>query len=100
MFVCLSERNGDTLRMALTGELVLETTHVMQQEIEAINWNFRRLILDCSQLEFLDSTGVSALLFLVRRCEEQGVGLEVANIQEDIRDALDVMGFFDLLPRR
>ncbi len=89
---------GHQLRITLAGELVLETAGDLHAELATVPAHVSGITLDCQQLTFLDSTGVSALLRLVRICKERGATLDIAGVQSDLHDALDVMGFFDLLP--
>ena len=58
-----SRREGDSLVLALRGELDLTSAPVFDRELEQVALsNPGRLVIDLSGLSFMDSTGLRALL--------------------------------------
>lgn len=58
-----SEGNNDAVRVALTGELDIASTPELEQALERIEENApAQIVLDLRGLEFLDSTGLRALV--------------------------------------
>ena len=56
-------RDGGTAVLALTGELDIATAGTVEAAVErARGAGLRRLVLDLRELEFLDSTGIQAIL--------------------------------------
>ena len=64
-------------RLALVGELDLATLHVLEQELDQIAPTEKRLVLDLRRLEFVDSSGLHALLRADRRLSDAGGQLTI-----------------------
>lgn len=68
-----SEHNGDAIVFRLRGSLDLATSpSVRAALVEAADKDRHDIIVDLTQLEFLDSTGLGALIGAHRRAAEHG----------------------------
>lgn len=73
-------REQDTARLRLTGELDLDTTPILQAEIAALReTGSRSLVLDLTDLEFIDSAGLHCILDF--DAESRQDGFSIALIQ-------------------
>ncbi len=62
--------DGSTYRMALLGELTLDTFDGFELAFEsALTTDSERILIDIEQLEFIDSTGLQSVLRAKRRTE-------------------------------
>lgn len=68
--------DGST-QLTLVGELDLATLHVLEQELDQIAPAEKRLVLDLRRLEFVDSSGLHALLRADRRFNDAGGQLTI-----------------------
>jgi anti-anti-sigma factor len=68
--------DGST-QLALVGELDLATLHLLEQELDRIEPTEKRLVLDLRRLEFVDSSGLHALLRVDRRLNDAGGQLTI-----------------------
>jgi len=88
--------NGDLLVTRLSGRLSLETVHefisTMRSEPAA------RLILDMSEVSFLDSAGVGALVSLFVSRRNHGKTLALAALTQQGNAVMQVSGLLKLLP--
>lgn len=67
------ERDGETLTIAVEGELDITSAPGLDAAIErAEDSDAARIILDLSMIRFIDSTGLRALLVAGRRSAEKG----------------------------
>jgi len=67
-----SEDRGAAVRLALTGDLDLATAREAEETImEAETSRPRLLVLDLSDLEFMDSTGLRVILSAASRGDEE-----------------------------
>lgn len=67
--------DGSTCTVALTGELDLANTDELSAELERaenIGATPCRIVLDMTELEFIDSTGISILVAMHRRLNSDG----------------------------
>lgn len=59
----------------------------------AANPQYRRLVLDLSDVDALPSMACSMLLGLARRCKDAGGGLRLCGLQQDVDRVLDALKF-------
>jgi anti-sigma B factor antagonist len=88
----------DELTIAMAGELDLMTTALL---LDRVNYGLRqrprRLILDLSAVDFLGSTGISALLDIRDRAHRTGASLMLRGAYRRVIDQpLRVTGVLDL----
>ena len=63
--------------LTLVGELDLATLHLLEDELERTAPTEKRLVLDLRALEFIDSSGLHALLRADRRLRDAGGELTI-----------------------
>lgn len=88
--------SDDRLLARLKGNLSLETVHNFIETMRAEQ--VRHLILEMSEVSFMDSAGVGALasLFVTRR--NAGKTLALAGMKQNVVAVLQVAGLVKLLP--
>lgn len=83
--------DGDRATVALRGELDLSGVDRARQAIEqAESGNAQLLVLDMSELEFIDSTGLEVMLRAARRAHDDGRRLIVARPSRYVRRLLEM----------
>ena len=60
----------------------------------------KELVLDCSKLEYISSSGLRLFLALRKEVEAKGGKLVVRHINDDIRNVFTITGFFKLFDIR
>lgn len=60
----------------------------------------QRTTLDLGGVTFMDSSGLAALVKLVRAARTQGGALEIVNVQDAVRLAMEITGLYAVLPIR
>ena len=87
-----SERlNAGTAVLRIGGEVDLYTTPQVKDEIYAlIDSGVRRLVVDLSKTDYLDSTALGALVGALKRLNERDGDLRLVNPQPRIRKLLDI----------
>lgn len=94
--VRIERRAGDDVVVArLTGELDISGADSTEQRIaEAVPSSARGLVVDMSELEFIDSSGVSMLFTLARRVGSRRQELRVvAPAGKPVARVLDIVEF-------
>ncbi|GAA3824988.1 STAS domain-containing protein [Streptomyces phyllanthi] len=75
------------------GELDHHTADVLREPLdECLDKGFTRLVLDCSRLEFCDSTGLNVLLGARLRAEAAGGGVHLAGMQPVVARVFEITG--------
>jgi anti-anti-sigma factor len=80
------------------GELDIATSPELEAMIAALcGEEANEIILDLSELSFVDSTGLRALLLSKERCEADRCELSVARAQGQVQQLFDLTGLTDAL---
>ena len=89
--------SGDRVLIALIGELDLATAPSVATEVLAyVHGEPDDLVLDCSELTFIDSSGIKALLSLHHALTPQGRSIVLRNVSDVCRLPLEVSGLSEL----
>ena len=82
---------GDVIRIDLGSQLTVgnrqELKAVVQQALEE---GARKLLLDCVQTGYIDSSGLGALVTIARRVRESGGEIRLAGLNEDLRSLFEL----------
>ncbi|HTL84796.1 MAG TPA: STAS domain-containing protein [Acidimicrobiia bacterium] len=85
-------------RYRLHGDVDTGTAPQVRLELRhAINSNGADLVIDCSELTFIDSTGIAVLLEANRLLEVDGRTVLIVNVPPGPRRVFDALGLTDLL---
>ena len=88
--------NGTELTLALEGRLDTVTAPELEKELKESLDGAERLILDFSKLDYISSAGLRVLLSAHKQMSAKG-GMKVTNVNEIVREVLDVTGLADML---
>ncbi|KJY25590.1 MULTISPECIES: STAS domain-containing protein [unclassified Streptomyces] len=89
---------GGTL-LVLRGELDLDSVAVLSEALEgALAAPGTVVLIDCGDLAFCDSTGLSELLDAAVRARERGSRIELARPRPIVRRVLELTGATEALP--
>lgn len=90
-------RQGKTLIIQLSGELLFTNASEIKEEIKAqIQSSDERLVLDLSELEFIDSSGVGVIISLLRRME--GERVIIASPQPKVARVFEITRLEKIVP--
>jgi anti-sigma B factor antagonist len=85
-------------RYPLTGEVDLATAPKIREDLELIvSATDGHVLIDCTDLAFIDSTGVSALVQTRSELRSLGRDLVLANVGSRPRRVFDMLGLTDML---
>ncbi|MBQ0987182.1 STAS domain-containing protein [Streptomyces sp. F63] len=85
--------HGPTAVVTPAGELDHHTAEVLREPLDAcIDQGRVRLVVDCSQLEFCDSTGLNVLLGARLRAEEAGGSVHLAGMLPVVARVFEITG--------
>jgi anti-sigma B factor antagonist len=81
----------------MSGEFDLAGRELLIEELERLDRNGSTLIVDLRELDFIDSSGISALVEAKRRWRESGGRLELVCQPGSVQRALQMTGVDTLL---
>ncbi|MFE4861178.1 STAS domain-containing protein [Streptomyces sp. NPDC056670] len=76
--------------VAVSGDLDFDTSNYLTEATDTLPLRGQTLILDLSNVTFLDSTGLDTLLRLRRRAQHEGGRLELCGISQQIERVLQL----------
>ena len=85
--------NGGAVRVRLQGELDALSVPVLSQTVDTLYASSCfRISLDLSDLTFIDSSGLGALVAVWRRCQSEAGRATVVNPSDSVRRLMDMTG--------
>lgn len=79
--------------MTPAGELDHHTADLLREPLEGcLEKGYARLVIDCSRLEFCDSTGLNVLLGARLKAEAAGGGVHLAAMQPVVARVFEITG--------
>lgn len=86
--------DGDST-ILLVGEIDMANAPNLAKALAAINGP--DLIFDCSELTFIDSSGLHVIALTDKRSQERGGRVRLINVQEHVAALIDIAGLGDWL---
>jgi len=90
-------RDGAAATVVAEGQLDMATTDELRDAATEAREGVDRLVLDLRRLDFIDSSGLRALVELRSETERAGVGFVVQATDGPVRSALEATGLSALL---
>ena len=87
---------GKKITAQVNGALTTNTSPVLQQELESDLADIDELVLDLKNMPYTSSAGVRVILLLLQTMETHGA-MKLINVNDDVRELLDTIGFLGLL---
>lgn len=92
------EQQGDLDILRLDGSLDAYSFPKLEQTLNELRDSQRnRVILDCTDLDYISSAALGALIGFARRAREQGGDLKLANLSPRIFNIVELLGFHKIL---
>ncbi|MBQ3705809.1 MAG: STAS domain-containing protein [Clostridia bacterium] len=90
------QQDGSTMVVALEGRLDMSSAPELDKELETGLGQIKELILDCSKMEYITSSGLRVLL-KARRNMAMGGELIVRNASDIVKEVFEVTGFTEFV---
>jgi anti-sigma B factor antagonist len=89
---------GEASVISVIGELDLASSPALEEELQRLAAGHAALVIvDLSELEFMDSTGLSVLVRAHQRAEESGQRFGLINASQQVQRLLSLTGVADRL---
>jgi anti-anti-sigma factor len=91
--------DGETARLVLSGELDVDSADALEQQVRGIqDTSVRELVIDLSELDFIDSSGLRAILHIDALEDSRGWRLKLIPGSEDVQRVFELTGTVERLP--
>jgi len=94
-----TDRTDGTVCLTVDGDVDMTTSDYFRHTVMGLVHDpaISGLILDASDLCFIDSNGVTVLVKARRAAGDRGISFGVTNARDSIRGLLEMLGVYDLL---
>jgi anti-anti-sigma factor len=93
-----SERRGNSLVVEIGGELDIVTSRQLDEQLTRARREHRRIVLDLSAVEFMDTSSLAVIVGHWKRLEAAGGTLVLAGARYRYTKTLWITGLADRLP--
>ncbi|MFI9262472.1 STAS domain-containing protein [Streptomyces sioyaensis] len=85
--------HGASAVVTVAGELDHHTADLLRESLEGcVDDGYARLVVDCSPLEFMDSTGLNVLLGARLKAEAEGGAVHLVGMQPVVARVFEITG--------
>lgn len=82
---------GEVTVVQVDGQLTVGNRHELKTTIQAAqDAGSRKFVLDCSATDYIDSSGLGALVTIARRVREAGGQIRLAGLNDDLRSLFEL----------
>ncbi len=91
------EINERICTLRVSGVLDYSTMNPFIEEIQSIESGTKKVVVDFEQLEFIDSTGIGAIINLVHEATDKEFEVELVSINEEVKELFETIGVFEIM---
>ena len=84
------QKAGDTVTVLCHGKVVSDTISVMQKEVRPLIEQFKTIVLDLTDVSYMDSSGLGGLVGLFVSAKRAGKQLKLINLNARIQELLRI----------
>jgi len=90
------DATGSFTRVRCTGKLVTSSTGILQTEVRSLLPGAKRIVLDLTDLGYMDSSGLGSIIGLYVSVKTAGGRLEVINLSARVRQLFSITNVLSL----
>ena len=91
------EQSEDKFLVTLVGELDTTAAAEVEQTLQPLyTTNGKEVIIDCTKLEYIASSGLRILISILKGSKAGGSKVVLKNLNDDIKDVFKLTGFINL----
>jgi anti-anti-sigma factor len=91
------EQLEDKFLVTLDGELDTAAAAEVEQTLQPLyNANGKNVVIDCTDLEYIASSGLRILISVLKGAKAGGSKVVIKNLSDDIMDVFKLTGFVNL----
>jgi anti-sigma B factor antagonist len=90
------DATGSFIRVRCSGKLVGSSTGILQAEVRGLLPGSKRIVLDLTDLGYMDSSGLGTIIGLYVSAKTAGTRLEVINLSQRVRHLFSITNVLSL----
>lgn len=89
------------LYLLLCGELDEHTANYTRNTLDEIfdKSQFERVVIDLSELDFMDSTGIGVLIGRYKKMKDKRIPIFIANPSTHVEKIFRITGLYEIMPK-
>lgn|SRR5574341_1037172 len=88
------DKRGDIFILKLKGRLDSITSSKLEEKfLSLLNKEEKKVVVDCSQLDYISSAGLRVLLMVSKRLRGTNGKIVLASLQNQVKEVFDIAGF-------
>lgn len=90
-----------TMYIVISGELDEHTALFTRNKLDEIfaQNTFKQIIIDLSELDFMDSTGIGVLIGRYKKMKDRGISIFICNPSTHAEKIFKMTGLYDIMPK-
>ncbi|OLO26365.1 anti-anti-sigma factor [Alkalihalophilus pseudofirmus] len=93
----VKELQDNTVILKIIGILDISTNNVLDPYLDQLSSDIEELIIDFTALEFIDSTGIGAIMNAIHLSQESNFKLKLQGINELTKQVFETIGIYQIL---
>jgi anti-sigma B factor antagonist len=98
LFSLQVELRGPVCVVSIVGQLDIGGAPRLEQALQSVGESVEALVVDCSELTFMDSSGLNLIANHLRRCQRRGVRFALAGVTGEVAKTLEMSGLSTQVP--
>ena len=92
---------GNIMYVTMSGELDESNSFYSKSVLDDLfeNGGFNQVIIDLSELEFMDSTGVGILIGRYKKLKEKNIPIFICNPSKHAEKIFNMTGLYNIMPK-
>ena len=92
------ENDSNEWLVALKGELDLACANNLKEELyKAVEEKFADVVIDMTDLEYIDSTGIGVLVGLMKKLRTDGKDIKISNAKDNVKRIFKITGLDQII---
>ena len=92
-------KNGDVYIIDVNGEMDLYNSYKLKELVKMIEKNIKIFIINLEQVDYIDSSGIGALIYISSTIKKMNLKLAISNIHGSVKKVIELtklMGYFPI----
>lgn len=96
-----SRISSNTLYVLLCGELDEHTADYTKMTLDQLflKPNFQKIVIDLSELSFMDSTGIGVLIGRYKKMKDRNIPIYICNPSSHAEKIFKMTGLYEIMPK-
>nr|WP_314276470.1 STAS domain-containing protein [uncultured Peptostreptococcus sp.] len=92
------ENNSNEWVFSLNGELDLSTANKLKDNLyKSVEEKLSDVVIDMTNLEYIDSTGIGVLVGLMKKLRTQGKDIKISNAKDNVKRIFKITGIDQII---